>query len=614
MNKNNPNQHITEFLNYYCGMPTPPQYAVMLKGKWGSGKTHFINEYKKILDIQNKKYIYVSLYGVSTYDEIETKFLEVLHPKLYNKKTILAGKIAKGLLKATLKVDLDDDGKQDGTVTGQIPSLDANDLLNTQGRILIFDDLERCSININDLLGYINYFVEHQEYKVIIIGNEEELEKDNKYKDIKEKLIGKTFGVVSNAELAYDSFIKEIEDNKLFKDYKDEILTIYKQSGYNNLRVLRQVILDFDRLVKVIKLTEFNNELVKDFIKIYFILAIESRLSKYSITDIEISKQDYYKIILLNDNNSKTNENGYKLLISKYKFLDRTEYILPLNIWSNILDSSIIEIEKIIDFFHDSEYYFDENTPKWKKLITFNRLLDSELLGILKSVEIDLGNNKYNNLNDILQISKQLLDLQKIGLYIIDVDKLYKLLYQNIDFIFKNTFVTDDQLSEIKRYKRLSPERYDNSTFEYLELKIEKFHLQNTKLDAQNIVKYLKSEDEKLYDLISTTRVNSKYYNKAILSFIDIDELLEVFLINENDSAYTFGALINDRYQDELYIPELKNEKDFLYTLQGKVIEEQKNRQGKISGYNLNEYILKPLEKAINDLQTHINNKKESKS
>ena len=43
------NKHIKEFLNYYIGLPNP-QYAVLLKGKWGSGKTHFINNYKKILD------------------------------------------------------------------------------------------------------------------------------------------------------------------------------------------------------------------------------------------------------------------------------------------------------------------------------------------------------------------------------------------------------------------------------------------------------------------------------------------------------------------------------------------------------------------------------------
>jgi predicted AAA+ superfamily ATPase len=70
-----------------------PQYAVLLKGKWGSGKTHYIDSYKKNLDKKSKKYIYVSLYGITSYDEIETNFLKAIHPKLYNDKTIFAGKI-----------------------------------------------------------------------------------------------------------------------------------------------------------------------------------------------------------------------------------------------------------------------------------------------------------------------------------------------------------------------------------------------------------------------------------------------------------------------------------------------------------------------------------------
>ena len=43
--------------------------------------------------------------------------------------------------------------------------------------ILIFDDLERCKIPINDLLGYINQFVEHLNLKVIIVANEKEINK-----------------------------------------------------------------------------------------------------------------------------------------------------------------------------------------------------------------------------------------------------------------------------------------------------------------------------------------------------------------------------------------------------------------------------------------------------
>ena len=61
------NEHISQFLNYYIKLSNP-QYAVLLKGKWGSGKSHFINEYKEHLKTNEHKFIYVSLYGVTSYD------------------------------------------------------------------------------------------------------------------------------------------------------------------------------------------------------------------------------------------------------------------------------------------------------------------------------------------------------------------------------------------------------------------------------------------------------------------------------------------------------------------------------------------------------------------
>lgn len=92
-------------------------------------------------------------------------------------------------MKATLKIDWDGDEQENAEVEMKIPDLKPEDLLNTKDYILIFDDLERCSINIINLLGYINFFVEHQSYKVILIANEEELEKTEKYALIKEKLL-----------------------------------------------------------------------------------------------------------------------------------------------------------------------------------------------------------------------------------------------------------------------------------------------------------------------------------------------------------------------------------------------------------------------------------------
>ena len=49
------------------------------------------------------------------------------------------------------------------------------------------------------LVILVRLFFEHQSYKVILIANEEELEKTEKYSQIKEKLIGKTFEFISRS-------------------------------------------------------------------------------------------------------------------------------------------------------------------------------------------------------------------------------------------------------------------------------------------------------------------------------------------------------------------------------------------------------------------------------
>ena len=49
--------------------------------------------------------------------------------------------------------------------------------MSNENCVLIFDDLERCDCSIQDILGYINGFVEQAGMKVIIIANQEEFRK-----------------------------------------------------------------------------------------------------------------------------------------------------------------------------------------------------------------------------------------------------------------------------------------------------------------------------------------------------------------------------------------------------------------------------------------------------
>ena len=99
-------------------------------------------------------------------------------------------------------------------------------LTNVDKHILIFDDLERCKLELNNILGYINYFVEHQGHKVIILAHEDKLTKidtseDNQsdkainnesYKEIKEKLIGKTLLIVPDLDSAINDFIDKVSN------------------------------------------------------------------------------------------------------------------------------------------------------------------------------------------------------------------------------------------------------------------------------------------------------------------------------------------------------------------------------------------------------------------
>ena len=215
------NKNIINFLNEYVEIPNP-QYAIMLRGAWGCGKTFFIHQWMKQLNNKDAdklewQPIYVSLYGLTNIQQITEQINKEISPWLYSKGMKLAKKILKVASTIALKYDLDmdGDGKNEGSVTYNLDSilLLKEDNIEIKGnKILIFDDLERCDVKLETLLGYINYFSEHCKCKVIIIGDEDKITaKENKdgnlkFKDFKEKTIGRTFEIIVNVEETLDFF------------------------------------------------------------------------------------------------------------------------------------------------------------------------------------------------------------------------------------------------------------------------------------------------------------------------------------------------------------------------------------------------------------------------
>lgn len=592
------NQHISQFLNYYCSDKLlNPQYAVLLKGKWGSGKTHFINEYKEHLKTNNKKYIYVSLYGVTSYDEIETKFLETIHPKLYHKNTIFAGKIAKQLLKATLKIDLDDDKKDDDSMNLKIPDFKPEDLLNTKDYILIFDDLERCSINIINLLGYVNHFVEHQSYKVILIANEEEFEETGKYYQIKEKLIGKTFEFISDASSAYDSFLNdelkntEVKENVLVKE-KLNILELFEKSESKNLRTLRQTLLDFERFYDEVLIHHLlKKELIKDMLYWFFLFSFEMRQGNNEIFKLDEIRGEH--ILSLSNSNDNKEKTKFEIYNNKYNF-GHFEQILSFKNWKEILLNSNIQKEEIDSALKNSKYYATKETNSWKLLYSYYDLDDDRFKKLTDEICLKIHNIEYKIFEEAKMVSSILLALKEKNL----IDKTdFCLEYEikkQIDYLFDNDLIDDEIILPSDPYS-FYHDSYENYNYieskafililEYIKEKIANKLEEKLKDDSKSIINAINENDiNKLYPiLVYSNNTFIPYHDKPILKYIDIDILVNSLKNSNNETIRRFSHLLEKRYNYS--INELISEEEFLIKLKEKLEIIKNERVGKLSGY-----------------------------
>ena len=154
-------------------------YAIMINGEWGSGKTYFWNHKIKnkieSLELNGRKYttIYMSLYGISNLEEISKKiFIETSQLMDKNLKKYME-QHGQTTIPEYAKTGLDMANFFGVTKNGD--KVDYEKFFSTDDKVLCFDDLERANVDVVDILGYINNFVEHDHIKTIIICNEKEL-------------------------------------------------------------------------------------------------------------------------------------------------------------------------------------------------------------------------------------------------------------------------------------------------------------------------------------------------------------------------------------------------------------------------------------------------------
>jgi hypothetical protein len=607
------NDHIKEYVDYYIGLTKPPEFAILLRGKWGTGKSWFIKNYIK--DKGADQFLYVSLYGITSLTEIEDLFFEQLHPILASKGMKIAGKILKGVLKTTIKIDIDSD-KKDINISSGIPDFTIPDYLKKlDGKTIIFDDLERCSLTVPQILGYINQYVETNGLKVIIIANEEEIiksddaqnksENASRYLTIKEKLIGKSFDVESEKYAALMDFIDAL-DNENCKNYLifyQGILTMFfRDSGYQNLRHLKQSLFDFERFYVLLDDDILAcKPLMTHLTSLFFIISIE--LKSGSIHENEISNLFSLTNIIKKDLETKS---AISQIRDKYRIFSNYAFH-PLNseLWTELFRTGYLDKDQLNDELRASNYLSKEEEANWRKLMFFDSLEDSEFSSIYQEVHKEFVELKIDNPYIVVQITGLLIFLVKAKLINLSIDTITQIGKDNLLELQKRNLLDYHQLkgfpgdhSHGLGYAGKKIDEFEQFLIDSEEI-VRKNELQTLPKRATSLIELLKSSPAKFIEKLDYLNPKFIGFTQApVLAYINPNDFSDIFISLSNNNKTAIIDKLESRYSYGYNSP-LEAEKEWLKEFASIIDEKSKEYTGTVSGYLLSNKISNALQRSM---------------
>ena len=490
-------------------------YAVMLNGEWGSGKTHFWNNKikKKIesMQLNGKRYttIYMSLYGISNLEEISKKiFMETTQLMDKNLRRFMNSK-GQETIPEYAKTGIDMANFFGVTQNGN--KLDYAEFFATDDKVLCFDDLERANVDVIDILGYINNFVEHDHIKTIIICNEKELatklkssnlemktfiatylldkqnelnksdkpmvekiqdkiehvfDKANDYERIKEKLIGETFEYAPKFDYIINGILIRYEDDpdleRFYRTNINLIISTFKKSGTRNLRILKHALKDFQKIYQVVtqKYPDISNRVIQTML--IFTIAISFEIKAGKVTKdkfIDIKNNEEYKAILVSsrvlmDNRQfyikEFDNNYYYNFKAEYRFFKFIEYYVRTRIFDmKILKNDMAEIQNTGE---------NRNVPAYKRLLTeeYWKIPDEEFLKVINDIIKEIKSGKV-----------ELIELVKLYSYFsyFSSKKLIPYESETIKKIFEDSELQED--SVIRKFRITAADGKSYSTNHY---------------------------------------------------------------------------------------------------------------------------------------------------
>ena len=596
-------------------------HAIMINGEWGSGKTYFWNNKVKskieTSDINGKRYktIYMSLYGISNLDDISKKIFIEMNPNLNKsiKKVLESRNISS--IPEYVKTGIDMANSFGFMQMNE--KIDYSKFFDIDDKVLCFDDLERANVDVIDVLGYINNFVEHDHIKTIIICNEKELskklkstnvemktfiatyilnhegkikpeehdseddgeqedkpmveliedkiehifDKANDYERIKEKLIGETFEYIPEFNYIINGVLMRYENNpeliKFLRKNSAIITQTFNRSGTRNLRILKHALNDFQKIFETTKryYPTVDDVVLKSLLIFTIAISFEIKAGKITKDKLkDINSLEEYKMILVASKVLKDNRQFYiKEFDNNYYFTFKTDYRF-FKFVEKYVRTGIFDMKTFKD---DMDGIVKEKTKE--KMPSYKRLLTEDYWKI--------EDNEFNNV-----VTETLEDVKAGRLQLVEYFKLYVIFnffiqkglididmeYLKITFIngMNIAAATSKYCDNIEAYMEGTNLVEMDDNISYM---LEHFNNLNLQTKEKDYIEIARTLFEMIPENVErmSEEFTEKYLDVPIMKYYNMNTLFERILLLGNEDIVYLKDLVTERYKN---VKDISNE------------------------------------------------------
>lgn len=495
-------------------------YAIMINGAWGSGKTYFVkNELIPELE-QDKPVIYISLFGIKTIDDLvnvmSLHILNIYSNERAQKRANLNGNsfrqinsrnISSTSKVATTLMSLISKGLElvpKGEDTKAFVSDLQKNSIKFNRYIFIFDDFERSIIDKIELLGFFDELVEQNNAKVIIVCNESKItnareeksannaqqennESDDKrlvddYRLYKEKVIGLTVKYEANLYSVYETVLMKETNNdntcSLLLQYKNDILELFKITHSINIRTLIFTFKRFkelrEEIESVFKTNKKDMTYFDEYASIIMLNVVTASLSYKdlgkNILDILKNKDTiacYFSSKGLNDdvkNFDMTNYVRVSRFVNKYIYSYLLDYKLLIEDIDRYIDEKVNDTQDIANKVNNIFYIEDDECAVRKLLAVLDDIEKNKYcLGVYPRILSNLF-----ILVDLFSDGKQISTDRLKEIILASTEKRSNEFSESNWYYFGSSNIEANEFNS-QLYKRLKDMRAINSRRKYIE-------------------------------------------------------------------------------------------------------------------------------------------------